>query len=176
MKQVIVASTNPVKIAATKAAFALMFPGEEFSFEGVSVSSGVPDQPMGDEETYQGAKNRAEAAARLHPVAEFCVGHEGGIENHDTGMRAFAWMHIRRKDGKEGKGKTSLFYLPQAIVDLIHSGVELGHANDQVFGQENSKHKGGAVGALTHDVVTREIFYTQALVMALIPFRNENLY
>jgi inosine/xanthosine triphosphatase len=177
MRKIIVASTNPVKLAAVRAAFFAMFPGEEFTYEGVSVPSGVPDQPMGDAQTYEGAKNRAGAAAALHPEADFCVGLEGGIEEHASGdLCASAWMVVRRKDGKEGRGKTSVFFLPDAVADLVRSGMELGHANDQVFSQENSKQKNGAVGLLTRDVVTRESYYKEALVMALIPFKNDNLY
>ena len=57
-KKVIITSKNPVKINAVKEGFKKMFPKEEFVVEGVSIPSGVADQPMSNEETMLGAKNR----------------------------------------------------------------------------------------------------------------------
>jgi len=68
MKNVIVASTNPVKIKTTEMGFAKMFPDETFKVEGVSAKSGVPDQPMSDEETLLGATNRANNVSKLVPM------------------------------------------------------------------------------------------------------------
>jgi len=45
-----------------------------------------------------------------------------------------------------------------------------------VFGKENSKQTYGAVGLLTGDVIDRTRFYEDAVVLALIPFRNPDLY
>ena len=60
--RVIVASTNPVKVGATESAFTRTFDGKAFIFEGVGVNSGVRDQPMTDEETLRGARNRYTAS------------------------------------------------------------------------------------------------------------------
>jgi non-canonical (house-cleaning) NTP pyrophosphatase len=45
-----------------------------------------------------------------------------------------------------------------------------------VFQAQNSKQKGGSVGLLTQGIITREAYYQQAMVLALIPFLNESLY
>lgn len=58
MITILVGSTNPVKIAAAKESFAQFFPEEDLHVEGIGVASGIPDQPMSDDETFQGAKNR----------------------------------------------------------------------------------------------------------------------
>jgi non-canonical (house-cleaning) NTP pyrophosphatase len=50
--------------------------------------------------------------------------------------------------------------------------MELGDANDKVFSTVNSKHQGGAFGLLTNGLYTREGVYTEALVIALVPFVN----
>jgi len=176
MKKIIVASTNPVKIKAAQDGFQRMFPGEEFEVAGVSVASGVSDQPMDDQETYQGALNRANNASQASPGADFYVGLEGGIEAKGDDMEAFAWMVVRSRDGKTGKGRTGSFFLPQRVVELIHEGKELGEADDIVFAQTNSKQANGTVGNLTGDAVTRSSYYTEAVVLALIPFKNPELY
>ena len=54
--------------------------------------------------------------------------------------------------------------------------MELGEADDIVFGQSNSKQKSGAVGLLTGDIIDRKSLYEEAVVLALIPFKNEELY
>jgi len=54
--------------------------------------------------------------------------------------------------------------------------MELGHADDMVFKRDNSKQKNGAVGILTHDLIDRASYYEQALILALIPFINKDIY
>lgn len=153
-----------------------MLPGEEFTIEGVSVASGVSEQPSSDAETYQGALNRA-INARLHtPDADFWVGLEGGIEAKETEMESYAWIVVASKDDRIGKAKTGAFFLPSKVVELIREGKELGEADDIVFGKTNSKQSNGAVGLLTHDVITRPELYEGAIVLALISYKNPNLY
>lgn len=176
MKKVIIASQNPVKIEATKIAFKKMFSDQEFEFEGVSAESGVSDQPMSDEETLKGALNRAENASRENSKADYWVGIEGGLEEHPEGMMCFAWMAIKNVDGKIGYGKSSTFFLPNEVTKLVKEGRELGDADDIVFKRNNSKQANGAVGLLTDNVITRTIYYVDAIIMALIPFKNKELY
>jgi non-canonical (house-cleaning) NTP pyrophosphatase len=74
-----------------------------------------------------------------------------------------------------GKARTATFYLPQEVITLVQRGIELGHADDMVFGRSNSKQQNGSVGLLTEDVITRLTYYSHAVVLALIPFKNEAL-
>ena len=78
--KVVITSKNPVKINAVKNAFERVFPKIQFQFESVSVSSGVPDQPKGDEECIRGALNRVEAAEK-QIKADYWVGLEGGVDD-----------------------------------------------------------------------------------------------
>ncbi len=172
---IIVASKNPVKIQATLLGFQRMFPDEPIEIRGISVPSGVSHQPMSDNETFQGAATRAHQAATMNPQADFWVGIEGGIQPIDEEISAFAWVYICSKN-KIGKGRTSTFFLPEKIAQLIRQGYELGDADDLVFGRQNSKQENGAVGILTGDVIDRIALYEQAVIMALIPFKNPNLY
>jgi inosine/xanthosine triphosphatase len=174
MKKVIIASKNPVKIKAVENAFSKIFPKEQFEYQGVSVPSGVPDQPMGEEETLLGADNRVLHAKDKYD-GNFWVGLEGGVAPNNNQLEAFAWMVIRSKD-MYGKGRTGSFFLPPKVAELVKGGMELGHADDEVFGQSNSKQKGGAVGLLTNNLLTRTTYYEQALILALIPFINKGHY
>jgi len=176
MKKVIVASLNPAKINAVKQAFEKVFTDEEYEFVGVSVPSGVPDQPMTDIETKQGAVNRVANAQMSIQDAAFWVGLEGGIEVIEDVMMAFAWMVVKHKNGQKGFSRTATFNLPPEIKKLVMSGMELGHADDIVFKKENSKQSNGAVGLLTNNILTRDSYYEHALILALIPFVNESHY
>jgi len=176
MKTIIVASTNPVKLAAARAGFASMFPGCPVEVRGVSVASGVSDQPKSDAEVFQGAWNRAHGASSMAGDCDFAIGIEGGVEDKHDGMEAFAWTIVRSKHGVCGRGRTGAFLLPPRIAELIRQGKELGEADDIVFGRTNSKQENGAVGILTDNAIDRAKFYADAVALAFIPFKNEHLY
>jgi len=175
MPVVVIASKNPVKVQAVKIGFERMFPEEPFEFQAVSVSSGVSNQPFTDEETLRGACNRTANAMQVSPHANYWVGVEGGVEDLDEGMTAFAWIVVRSQNAL-GKGRTGTFFLPTAVTELIHQGKELGEADDIVFGRSNSKQENGAVGLLSGNVIDRAQLYEQAVILALIPFKNPGLY
>jgi inosine/xanthosine triphosphatase len=170
-----------VKIAATKEGFSRMFPEEEFQVQGISVPSGVPDQPFSSQETLIGAMNRANAAREKAPQADYWVGIEGGVTAEPMGeltkgeLWALAWVTVLNRD-QVGKGCTGTFALPPQVAALVHQGKELGEADDIVFGRINSKQENGAVGLLTDNVIDRAAYYFQAVILALIPFKNPALY
>ncbi|QUS54290.1 inosine/xanthosine triphosphatase [Pseudovibrio brasiliensis] len=170
--KVVVASQNPVKVNATLEAFRAQFPADEIDLVSASVPSGVADQPMSDEETCQGAVQRAENALEAEADADFGVGLEGGIcELHGIAY-TFAWMVVISREGQVSASRSMLLPLPDKVMQLVRSGVELGHAIDEIFGTENIKHKGGAFGLLTRDRMTRQSVYVDTLFCALLPFRS----
>ncbi len=175
MKKVVIASNNPVKINTTKIGFEKMFPKEVFEFEGLSAPSEVSDQPMSEKETLLGATNRAKNVFKMIE-ADYWVGIEGGLEEVGGELEAFAWMVVISKEGKVGKGRSGSFFLPTKVAELVKQGKELGEADDIVFGRTNSKQSTGAVGILTDDVLTRSTYYEPAIILALIPFKNPELY
>jgi len=175
MKKIIVGSKNPVKIKATLKAFKKVFKNEKFEILGVDVPSGVPSQPMGNQQTIKGSLNRANNACKKYPGADYYVGLEGGLEELDDSLYAFGWVTVKGKK-KTGKGRSPSEVLPEAVTKLIKKGVELGKADDIVFGRKNSKVSNGAIGLLTHGLVTREDAFTVAIILALIPFINPKLY
>ena len=167
MKSVIIASLNPAKINAVKSAFLSAFPDTELDFKGISVPSGVADQPMSNDETYQGAVNRVHNATQAQPDADFYVGLESGIEGKVT----FAWMVVEA-NGQRGESRSASLMLPPVVLDKLQHANELGDVMDEVFGTDNIKQKGGAIGLLTHNQLSRSSVYSQALILALIPFVN----
>ncbi len=172
--KIIVTSQNPVKINAAVKIFQSCF-DDEVEVATVSVPSEVTDQPRSEGETLLGAQNRVRNAIATGFSGDYFVGIEGGIEVMNGRMFAFAWIVV--SDGKNvGEARTATFELPHEVSRLIFQGLELGDADDRVFQKENSKQKNGAVGLLTHDRLTRETLYAQAMTLALIPFLNRKLY
>ena len=175
--KVLIASTNPVKIDSVKQGFTRTFPETIFAFDSMRVESGVKDQPDTNKEAIQGAVNRIAHLRTSVPNADYYVGLEGGVEYIEKNLFSFAWIVVEDKTGKRGEARTGTFMLPSAVAQLIASGMELGDANDQVFGLENSKQKNGALGILTDDLITRTSEYANGVILALIPFQKHgNLY
>lgn len=174
--KVVISTINPVKINATKNAFEKMFPRQKIIIETVKVMSGVSDQPITESETLKGATMRAKNALKVKPDFDFAIGIEGGVEERLHGMEAFAWVVVISRDGKIGRGRTGTFFLPGKVVAFIKQGKELGEADDIVFKGKNTKQKNGAVGILTGNAIDRTKYYTFAVIMALIPFKNPELY
>jgi inosine/xanthosine triphosphatase len=176
--RIVVGSTNPVKQQAAYEGFAAMFSDVVLDIVGMDAASGVNAQPFGDAETLQGALNRAKAVLQADEDADYGVGIEGGVgplDGQTSPLMVFAWVVIVDRSGKIGKARSGAFQLPNEIARLVHQGLELGDADDQVFGQQNSKQRNGSVGLLTGDALTRTGFYAPAVLMALIPFKNPQL-
>jgi inosine/xanthosine triphosphatase len=169
MMTIVVASSNPVKARAVEAGFRRAFPGEAFAVAPLVVDHGTRDQPSGDAETLWGARTRASLARAAAPSSDFAVGIEGGVEEIDDGLAAFAWVVVQTK-GIEGRSRTGTFFLPDEVTKLVRTGAELGAACDEIYSVANAKQKGGAVGLLTNNVIDRTALYEHAVVLALIPF------
>lgn len=183
--QIVVASTNPVKVEAARRGFAAVFPQHTLDAQGISVPSGVADQPMSDAETLRGAHNRATAARAQRPEADYWIGIEGGCQECYQHLQSFAWVVVLNREaehsgaelaaGQLGAARTGAFFLPEEVAQLVRGGMELGNADDQVFGRANSKQQEGAVGIFTRGLIDRTAYYVHAVTLALIPFVNPDL-
>ena len=171
-----VASENPVKLEAARLGFEKAFPDFDITTQGVAVITDVPTQPKGDRQTYQGAITRLEALKIQLPDADYWVGIEGGVQRNITGVYdSFAWIVVQQEDWLYSS-RTGTFPLPPKICQYLDEGMELGDADDLVFGKTMSKQQNGAVGLLTQDQITRTALLSQSVFLALIPFRSKELY
>lgn len=186
MLRLAIGSKNPVKIQSVKNGVTriLRSPVDDAVVaHGFDVPSGVAAQPMGDEETLQGALNRAKAAydafvSEYSSRPDFAVGLEGGVKKSmlSDDLECFAWIAVY--DGTTyGRASTATFQLPQVISDLIlKQGMELGAADDLIFKRSNSKQQNGSVGLLTKGVIDRTAYYEHAVTLAFVPFISNELY
>ena len=171
--RIAVGSINPVKLGAVRAVLQRLEP--RVHVEGITVASLVPDQPVGDAQTIEGATNRARTA-RAALDADLGVGIEGGVVDSPEGMRTCAWAVVVTRAGDAHVGGSLSMPLPDAVAALIREGMELGHAIDQLIGTRNIKHGAGAVGILTKGLVNRMDAYETILAYALAPVLGPELY
>lgn len=171
---VAVGSANPVKIDAVRIGLAALH--FDVSVVGIDVPSGVDAQPVGDEVTFQGAHNRALAGRSAALESILAVGIEGGVVWRGELLDAMAWIVIVDRDGKVGSARTATFSLPPAVAQLVADGVELGAADDQVFGRTDSKRGNGAVGLLSGDAIGRTDYYSHAVTLAALRWYQPHLW
>ncbi len=169
-----VASSNPVKLEATRIGAGRVF--DDIAVVAASGNSAVSEQPVGDDETQRGAVQRARGALAARPAADFGAGLEGGVIERADGLYCTAWCAIADRRGAIGLGSAGCFLLPRRVAELVRAGVELGAADDMVFGRVNSKHKDGAIGMLTGGRMTRTDYYAPMVTLALVRFLNAELF
>jgi inosine/xanthosine triphosphatase len=162
-----VGSTNPVKLAAVKAVLSRAYP--EAAFVAVDIASGIPEQPWGDDQTRQGAYNRA-AGALAETGADFGVGLEGGLVETSVGLMTCAWCAMVDSNKTTGYGGGVHMLLPPIVGDILRERRELGPAMDALVNEEDTKRGRGAVGILTNGLSTRQAAYEQLVAMAAAPF------
>jgi inosine/xanthosine triphosphatase len=162
-----VGSTNPVKLAATRAILNRAFP--EAEFVAAETPSDVPEQPWGDEQTRQGAYNRA-CRILAETNADLGVGLEGGLVETSVGLMTCAWCAIVNKAGKVGYGGGVHMLLPPMVAEILQQHGELGPVMDVLMHEDNTKQKQGAVGILTNGLSNRQTAYEQLVAMAAAPF------
>ena len=174
-----IGSRNPVKIKAVKKVFKKVWP--KAGFKALAVVSGVADQPIGQEETIKGAKQRAKKVLeiilkRKGEEEVFGVGVEGGNMEIEGTWYTVAWGAIVNRKGETGLGGGAIMPLPRAVGERIAQGEELGPVMDDWTSRQEVKKKEGAIGVLTKGIVTRQEAYEQIISFALVKFLNRKSY
>ncbi len=185
---VIVGSTSPTKVKAAELVFGQLF--SALLVRALALPSGVPDQPIGYEETRVGAVNRAQAALKTEG-ATWGLGLEGGVRFDEIGT---AWLFgvvavghsiTRQATGPATRqnehsqiytSRTAELLLPESVGQRAKAGEELGHIMDELWQTTDIKKGVGTVGLLTNGQVTRTQVWQQALALALAPFLHPDIY
>jgi non-canonical (house-cleaning) NTP pyrophosphatase len=108
--------------------------------------------------------------------ADLGVGLEGGVQESEFGLMTCAWCVLVDRTGRIGVGGNSSILLPDAVVQALRHGDELGTAMDRLAQQQNTKHQHGAIGILTNNLETRQSAYEMIIRLALAPFQNPAWY
>ncbi|KAI8904873.1 Non-canonical purine NTP phosphatase/PRRC1 [Gorgonomyces haynaldii] len=169
---ILVASENKAKIKSVEKAIALM--GLSNDVKGLKVASGVRDQPMSDQETKQGAHNRAQQLKQLHD-ADYYIGIEGGVQEIDGVWMETGWICVLDKTDRVGYGTSGRYQLSNKIMNMIHSGMELADVIDHITGQTDVRSNQGAMGIITNGLLPRDEAYIHGILFAFGPFVSPSL-
>ena len=171
--KVAIGSKNPTKVQAVLNVFTKHSSLVEFL--PVAVPSGVSEQPIGQDETLRGARNRARKAL-IDAQADIGIGLEGGVVRTAHGIFTMGWVVIVDASMREGVAGSTWLMLPPAVGEAVLSGGELGPEMDRLTGESDTKKKNGAVGILTNNLCDRTTAWEVAVACALAPLLRPDLY
>ena len=137
------------------------------------VPSRVSEQPIGDEETLQGAKNRAEQASKEKRV-DLSFGLEGGVKELDGKLYICNWGVLQTKNGQQYIAGGAQIPLPEEVASQIRNGEELGPVMDRYTKQEGIRHHEGAVGVFTNGFVTRSEMFEHVIKLLIGQYNKAN--
>jgi len=127
---------------------------KQLEYINLDVPSNVSEQPRSDEETRQGAINRALNSLNKSG-ADFNFGLEGGVRIIEGKMYCCNWGALALKDGSVITAAGALFLLPDRIANEILAGKELGPVMDAYTNEKGIRHNKGAIGVFTANLVDR---------------------
>lgn len=187
MKKIIicVGSFNPTKVSAVKNAFSQYF--KDFDIINIKAKSNIPKQPIGMELILKGAKNRANQALNYlinekHINSDILgIGIEAGLVNvtlAKTNYMDFQFCVILDEKKNLTLGSGIAFEYPQSVINEIFSNKqsEVGTIVGKLANNMNLKNESGAIGYLSKEIIKRTDILTQAVICALLPRINRELY
>jgi len=164
---VTVATRNPVKVEAVRAAFARFCPEADLRVEGIPIEHDTPEQPTGAE-IEAGAIVRAKAAV-AHGNTDLGVGIEAGLLQLPNSER---WLSVQLCAIADTAGRVSVglgpgYELPDEICEAVLAGEPLRAAFTRILDVEDVDRL-GAVYPISCGRVDRRMLAEQATLMALI--------
>jgi len=135
-------------------------------FISLDVPSNVSAQPFGDEETLQGAKNRALQACNEEPV-HMAFGLEGGVKELDGQLYICNWGVLHTKEGEQYIAGGAQLPLPQDVALAVRNGEELGPVMEHYTNQTGVRQNEGAVGIFTSNIVKRADMFEHIVKLLL---------
>lgn len=149
MKKIRVGSLNPTKVEAVHEIL-----GKEYKVEAYSAPSLVSAQPLSDEETMEGAINRAKGC--LQKDVFFSIGLEGGVTETKLGLMLCNWGALVDNTGKIIVASGAKILVPDEIAKQIRIGSELGQVMAEYTKNNNISKAEGAIGVFTSGQMKRK--------------------
>ncbi|MBP2172464.1 inosine/xanthosine triphosphatase [Methanococcus voltae] len=166
-----IGTLNPVKISAAQEAVSRAV--GSVLITSVDADSKVSDQPIGFDETFKGAYNRAKEAYDK-ASSMYGIGLEAGIV--EIGEKKLD-IHICviYDSFRHTVGTSSGFQIPQEILSGIEKGVECGEIAGKIYNNPEIGKNIGLIGRLTDENIVRKDLCKQAITMALVPRLAQNM-
>jgi inosine/xanthosine triphosphatase len=183
-----IASTRAAKVDGTRDAISALAVVEprfrEARLVPVDVGDAAPRMPMSETEILGGAVARARALIsgvprQMEDDEVFYIGLEGGLDSvglSDGSVMVALKSWAAVTDGTRWNyGGGGAIAVPEALVQEVHDGRELGDIVDALVGSPVRGTR-GAWGVLTRDLITRRDSFRLAVINAFAPFVNPGLY
>ncbi|MFX3625437.1 MAG: DUF84 family protein [Ectobacillus sp.] len=151
--KIAIGSLNKTKVGAVRNILA-----DEELFP-VAVPSGVAAQPFSDEETMQGAVNRAKNALQ-ETGADIGIGLEGGVAESPYGLFLCNYGALVTKSGWTLLAGGARIKLPDEFLAPLKEGKELSEVMEEYTKRKDIRSNEGAVGVFTDGYVDREEMFT----------------
>lgn len=160
----IIGSMNDAKVEAATQVIHTYY--EHAQILQVNAQSGVSGQPIGDEETLEGASNRASFIRKNYPGA-IGVGLEGGVRIIGHQMYICNWGALSLPDGHVITAGGAQIQLPNDVAAEINKGRELGPVIEEFFNAKGLRQKEGAMGVFTAGTITRVDLFTHIMQLLI---------
>ncbi|WP_077621256.1 DUF84 family protein [Sediminibacillus massiliensis] len=154
--KITVGSLNPAKVNSVRN----VFPDAEI--KEMDVSSKVSLQPFSDEETLEGAVNRARECASSNQ-SDIGIGLEGGVMEIGDELFLCNWGALVNHQGDTYLASGARIPLPTEVAEQLQKGIELGPVMDEYSQKQDVRKKEGAVGIFTNELISREEMFTHVL-------------
>ncbi|MDH5164005.1 DUF84 family protein [Heyndrickxia oleronia] len=168
--KIAIGSVNPAKVKAVEEAFKEQ--DIDVIVTPMSVPSEVSNQPFSDEETIQGAVNRAKNCL-LEENIEIGIGLEGGVVETPFGLFVCNWGALVVKGESPIIAGGARIRLPEDVAERLRKGEELGPVMEDVSKVRNVSKKEGAIGIFTNNVITRDEMFTHVMKILIGQFNLE---
>lgn len=150
--KVAIGTKNKAKVKAVETILSTYF--NDVTFEPLDVHSEVSEQPFSEEETRQGAINRAKNCLNQSD-ADMSFGLEGGVKEIEGKMYCVNWGALALKDGTIFTAGGATFLLPDEVSSQLMQGFTLGEVMEKYTNTKNINHSEGAIGVFTAKLIDR---------------------
>lgn len=156
MLKIYVGSKNPTKVDSVKRVF------PEAEVVGMEVESKVAAQPFSDEETLEGAVNRARECASHHK-SKMGIGLEGGVMEIEDDLYLCNWGALVDEKENVYSASGARIRLPDEVKAGLEKGKELGDVMDEYADKHDVRKNEGAIGIFTNGLIHREDMFTHVV-------------
>ncbi|WEG16275.1 DUF84 family protein [Alkalihalophilus pseudofirmus] len=150
-----IGTKNPAKVHAVMDTLIR----EPLEFISIDAPSGVSAQPFSEEETLEGAINRAKFALS-EAGSKIAVGLEGGVCETPNGIMLCNWGALTDHLGGVWIASGAKIPLPSNVERKLKEGYELGVIMSELMQDPHIRHKEGAVGVFTSGMLTRKEMFS----------------
>lgn len=156
--KITIGSNNPAKINAVQAVFST------HTVQAINASSSVSAQPFSDEETREGAINRALECVRSKSDL-IGIGLEGGVMYVEDRLYLCNWGALSDRKNNTYTASGARIPLPEEVHRELCKGHELGNVMDWYTEKQEVRKNEGAIGVFTNGLITRQEMFTHIVTL-----------